>query len=237
MKTHGPTRTALLRRRRPDVSLAGYLAPGYAFSRRPGTRPETVILIHGWGVRAGSMTALARMLNCAGYAVWNYDYPSSERSIRDHAAAFLAAYRRERPLGKIFFLTHSMGGLLLRHALAMMGEAECRAIDSIVMLGPPNRGSLLALPGMSTLVRALNASLADMIPGSAALCIPPPAYLPPVGIVAGSLDGKVPLGSTGLPGDLPYRRAVVPCTHPGLRQPRNTGTLILNFLRYHEFDR
>ena len=212
-----------------------YLADGYAFSRYQGNEGKTAVLIHGWGVRASSMESLAEMLYRAGYSVLNYDYPSSEKSIRQHAGRFLSCYRREHLRGKIHFLTHSMGGLILRRALAEMTEAECRAIDSIVMLGPPNQGSLLALIGKAGPVRSLNVSLGDMVPGSDALRIPAPRYLPPVGIIAGTLDGKVAFKSTALPGGLPCQRTSICCTHPGLRDPRNTGILIQYFFQHKTF--
>ena len=220
---------------RPSSDLANYLDEGYAFSHYPGTKNETAILIHGWGVRAHSMSQHAKMLQKAGYTVLNYDYPSSEKRIEHHAEIFLDLYRRENPQGKIHFLTHSMGGLLLRYALAKMTEAECRAIDSIVMLGPPNRGSMLALFGELELVKAFNISLADMVPGADALKIPKPHFLPPVGIIAGSRDGKVSLESTGLPDGLPFKRITVDCNHPELRDPFRTGMLIRQFFQHKTF--
>ena len=128
-----------------------------------------------------------------------------------------------------------MGGLILRCALAEMSESECHAIDSIVMLGPPNQGALLALIGTAEPVRSLNVSLGDMVPGSDTLRIPAPRHLPPVGIIAGTLDGKVPFESTALPGGLPFQRTTVTCTHPGLRNPSNTGPLIRHFFQHNNF--
>ena len=223
---------------RSSLSFAAdYFADGYAFSKYGGSGEKTAVLIHGWGVRASSMAALAEMLHRAGYSVLNYDYPSSKKSIRQHAEMFLSRYRREHLRGKICFLTHSMGGLILRCALAEMSESECRAIDAIVMLGPPNQGSLLALIGKAEPVRSLNVSLGDMVPGSDALRIPAPRYLPPVGIIAGTLDGKVPFERTALPDGLPFQRTAVRCTHPGLRNPHNTGILIQYFFQHKTFQK
>jgi len=221
---------------RPVTVVANYRDAGYGFSRYPGEGGATAVLIHGWGVRAHSMGNLAKMLQRAGYSVLNYDYPSSERGIEAHAERFLACYRREAPAGKIYFLTHSMGGLILRHAMAKMSEAECRAIDAIVLLGPPNGGSWLAIFGKSPMVKFFNASLGDMAPGAGALDIPAPAWLPPVGIIAGKMDGKVPFASTALPAGMPFRRERVAATHPGLRRPSRTGELILQFFRFKSFD-
>ncbi len=220
---------------RPTSFIANYLDDGYSFSRYDGSKAETVILIHGWGVRASSMTDLAEMLNDAGYTVLNYDYPSSETHIERHAEIFLSRLRNEHLSGKIHFLTHSMGGLLLRYALAKMTAAECRSIDSIVMLGPPNKGSWLALIGEVDLVKVFNASLGDMVPSSDALKIPKPVFLPPVGIIAGTFDGKVLLENTGLPDNLPFQRITVDCDHPGLRNPANTGHFIQYFFQHKTF--
>jgi len=220
---------------RPVSGIANYLDDGYAFSRYPGNRDETVILIHGWGVRSHSMTRLAKMFRRDGYTVLNYDYPTSRKRIEEHAEILLELYRREHLQGKIHFLTHSMGGLLLRYALAKMTESECRCIDSVVMLGPPNRGSLLALFGKLDFVKEINASLGDMVPGSDALSIPKPPYLPPVGIIAGTRDGKVSLESTGLPGGLPFKRTTVDCNHSELRDPGRTGILIQHFFQHKNF--
>ena len=205
-----------------------------AFFRCPGGE-DTAVLIHGWGVRAAAMGPLARYLNAAGFTVLNYDYPTSKAHIAEHGSRFLELFRQEQLPGKVFFLTHSMGGLVLRYALAGMTEAECRKIDAIVMLGPPNRGSRLAVPGLFRGAAKINASLGDMAPGAKALEIPPPVFLPPAGIIAGNFDGKVKPADTALPDGLPFAFCRINCTHPGLRRPVNTGTLILNFFRKREF--
>ena len=65
--------------------------------------------------------------------------------------------------------------------------------------------------------------------------IPPPPFLPPVGIIAGKFDGKVALSSTLLPDGLPCEQIIVPCTHPGLRNPKYTLAPILAFFRSKSF--
>lgn len=207
---------------------------GPSFFRYPGGE-DTAVLIHGWGVRAAAMGPLARYLNAAGFTVLNYDYPTSRAYIAEHGKRFLELFRQEQLPGKVFFLTHSMGGLVLRYALAAMTEAECRKVAAAVMLGPPNKGSRLAVPGKFRGAAKINASLGDMAPGAKALEIPPPAFLPPVGIIAGNFDGKVKPADTALPGGLAFDFCRINCTHPGLRRPANTGTLILNFFRNGKF--
>lgn len=218
-----------------DLKKIGGSDEDFSLERLAGSGPDTVVVLHGWGVRADSMRKLAEMLVEAGYGVLNCDYPASRFPIAAHAEHFLKRFRGERLAGNVHILTHSMGGLVLRHAMAKMTEAECRGIDSIVMLGPPHGGSRLALFGKLPFAALFDASLGGMVPGSSALNIPPPPYLPPVGIIAGARDGKVAFESTALPGGLPFERVTVNCTHPGLRNPSNTGSFILKFMRDKHF--
>lgn len=227
--------------------LTNYFERGYRFHKLesvPASRKQerkAVFLIHGWGVRAVSMMRLASALADEGFTVYNYDYPTSKRNIEEHSGIFLALYRRilntEKP-ANAYFVTHSMGGILLRAALSQMSETECRRMDAVVMLGPPNRGSVLAYFGKNKVARGINASLADMTPSEDSYVqnIPPPPFLPPVGIIAGKYDGKVALASTFLPDGLPCRHTIVPCTHPGLRNPKYTLAPILSFFRSKSFE-
>jgi len=228
--------------------LTNYFERGYRFHKLESApsscrrKTKAVFLIHGWGVRAVAMARLVSALADEGFTVYNYDYPTSKRNIGEHSGIFLSLYRRilreEKP-SDVFFVTHSMGGILLRAALAQMDESECRCIEAIVMLGPPNRGSGLAYLGKSKVARGINASLADMTPteDSYVRNIPPPPFLPPVGIIAAKYDGKVALGSTLLPDGQSCQRMILPCTHPGLRNPKYSLVPIMGFFSSKTFSR
>ena len=228
---------------RPTSVFMNYFDSGCRFSKTAAKSPKghAVILIHGWGVRSSSMQKLAEALAENGYDAFNYDYPSSEKGIAGHVDDFLAAYKSladSLPKDeKIHFLTHSMGGIILRGALAGMDEKECRRISSIVMLGPPNLGSNLAFFGRIPFADKINASLGDMTPEdtSFTMTIPQPAWLPPTGIIAGSHDGKVAVEKTFLPKPLPFRHLVVDSTHPSLRNPDKVLSYILHFYDCLEF--
>ena len=226
--------------------LTNYFEHGYRFHKLESVSAsckqdsKAVFLIHGWGVRAHSMERLASALADEGFTVYNYDYPTSKRNIGEHSDIFLSLFRRvlsAEKTTKAYFVTHSMGGILLRAALAQMNEAECRLVEAVVMLSPPNRGSVLAYFGNSRAARGINASLADMAPSPDSFVrnIPPPPFLPPVGIIAGKYDGKVALSNTLMPDGQPCQRIVVPCTHPGLRNPKYTLAPILDFFRFKSF--
>ena len=114
----------------PDLAdiVANYFERGYRFRRIEAGNaihtqsPKAVFLIHGWGVRAVSMDHLADALADIDFTVFNYDYPTAERNIEEHAQIFLDLYRRtlrrEHIARKVYFLTHSMAGSekRLRHA-------------------------------------------------------------------------------------------------------------------------
>ena len=156
----------------PIRYMNNYFERGERFFRiapaEPAADAKIVFLLHGWGVRAVSMEPLGRALAAHGCIVYNYDYPTSKKRIAAHAAVFLERWRAlltaERIGKPVFFVTHSMGGLVLRMAMAAMTAAECRGIAGLVMLGPPNQGSGWAHFGRGP-VRHLNASLSDMLPG------------------------------------------------------------------------
>ena len=228
---------------RPTSVVPNYFDDGYRFGKVSAAHPtgRTVVLIHGWGVRASSMQELANALAAEGYDAYNYDYPSAEAPLATLTTRFVAKFRellsRLSADESLYFLTHSMGGLVLRGALAQLTVAEARRIQAIVMLGPPNQGSLLAYFGKLPFVGEVNLSLEDMTPdaGSYTMNIPAPVWLPPVGIIAGSMDGKVSVESTHLPGTLEHKHVVITSSHPGLRNPEKVFRHILKFFNDKEF--
>lgn len=216
---------------RPTSFFANYFDRGECFYRYPGSKEATVVLIHGWSVRAASLAPYAQMLQSENFTVLNYDYPTSEKNIAAHAETFLRKFREEKISGPVYFLTHSMGGIILRHAMAKMDENELKNIAAVVMLGPPNRGSFWAIPGKVLLKE--NHSVTDLIPYSEALLPDLPAPAPPLGIIAGSYDIVVPVEYTGLTPQI--QSVTVPYSHAGLRNPEKTGQKVLDFFRNQRF--
>ena len=105
----------------------------------------SVILLHGMGRTHRSMAKMARRFFAEGYTVVNLDYPSTEAGIENLSRGIVAETvdrcRSENPEAPIHFVTHSLGGILVRHYL----QNHSLPPDSrVVMLSPPNQGSEIA---------------------------------------------------------------------------------------------
>ena len=105
---------------------------------------ECVIVLHGLGRSKWAMRPIAKALAKDGYQVWNESYPSTKQSIEkssiDHIRKGLRFCRNQKA-AKIHFVTHSLGGILVRFYLQKRSIAE---LGHIVMLSPPNKGSEVA---------------------------------------------------------------------------------------------
>ena len=210
---------------------------------------ERVVLLHGLARSANSMEAMADALREAGYTVCNVDYPSTDYPVetlaREHVRP--AIDNCAAGDGRIHFVTHSMGGIIVRY-LATLPDAP--PIGRVVMLGPPNRGSeVVDAIGDWAAFEWLNGPAGDQL-GTAPDSLPNRLGPAPfaVGVIAGrhsinwinsamipgSDDGKVAVSRTRLAGmdDI----VVLPVTHPLMMRDETVIAQTLHFLEHGSFD-
>ena len=102
---------------------------------------EWVITLHGIGRTPFDMWPMARALRREGFAVCNWGYRSRRFGIRELAHQLGEVASSLPDASRIHFVGHSMGGLVARCLLA---SAPPPAAGRLVMIGSPNRGSIIA---------------------------------------------------------------------------------------------
>lgn len=208
---------------------------------------ESVVLVHGLGRTERSMAVLAQRLRWAGYDVTAFGYDSRAKPVARQAEALAETVAQCcREAGRVHFVGHSLGGIVIRTFLAARPP---ESLGRVVLLVPPSRGSELAdrlrdVPVISQALgpagRALGTGESD-VPAT----LPPPAYemgivagnrsVNPIGsaVIEGPDDGMVALDRTRVEG---VPMIVLPRSHAFIMNSRHAARAVVQFLRTGAFD-
>ena len=214
-------------------------------------RRDGVILLHGLGRSGGSMHWLGRALAKHGYAVHVLNYSGRRRSLDvviGDLEPGIAAFAKSVE-GPVHFVTHSLGGLVVR---AFLCRHKPDNLGRVVMLAPPNSGSEWAdILVKARLDRPFLGHMGEHLvtgrsPKAEAL-LGHPDY--PVGIIAGNRavdpifprllmprpnDGKVTVNATRLAGATDH--ITLPVTHTFMVLNARVHTQVHLFLSQGRFN-
>ncbi|QYJ84918.1 alpha/beta hydrolase [Shewanella mesophila] len=209
---------------------------------------EYVILLHGLARTERSLSKLAIAIEKHGYRCINHSYPSTKHDIATLAEVAVAeALSLCGDATKIHFVTHSMGGILVRQYLS---RRPIKNLARVVMLGPPNRGSevvdtLRNVPGF----KLINGPAGTQL-GTEEMSVPNSLGRAnfELGIIAGTRsinlllstmlpgpnDGKVSVERTKLAGMKDH--IALPVTHPLMMNNALVIEQTVHFLKYGVFN-
>ena len=228
--------------------LAAILAT--ACTPEPPADAETVVLVHGLGRTPASMLVLETRLAGAGYRVVNFGYPSRSEPLEALTDSLENAVQKccSAAGGKLHFVTHSMGGVLVRGYLA---QREDPFEGRVVMLSPPNQGSeIVDAYADSPLLRALlgpsgvrlgtdsTGIASELGPVEFSLgIITGDRSINPIGswLIPGPDDGKVAVSRARLEGAADF--IVVPATHTFIMNRGDVAEQVAHFLANGDFMR
>ena len=210
---------------------------------------DTVVVVHGLGRTRASMSLLSKRLEKQGYHVINVAYPSTRLKVADSAEYLHRELEERLPTGtgKIHFVTHSLGGIVVRAYLQCHRPAN---LGSVVMLSPPNQDSEIADRLRHNWIYKQFTGPAGQELGTEASSTPNAlgAVDYPLGVIAGDKsmnplfscwiagrdDGKVSVRRAGVKGmtDL----LVVPYSHTFIMRSSRVASQVTHFLAKGQFE-
>jgi triacylglycerol lipase len=233
------------------LSLVFFAISAHASAQIPRRHESCVVLLHGLWRTEYSMKYLEWNLSESEFEVVNLSYPSLSYPIEELAVMAVEeglTECRERSLTRIHFVTHSLGGILVRQYLSQHDIPE---LERVVMLGPPSQGSRVAdyVDSFGFLDPITPRAMEQLGTGQDSV----PRKLGPasfeLGIIAGTAnrrslipgipnepgDGTVTVAETIVPGMLDFLE--MPVSHTFMMWDQSVLRQVMHFLDRGYFDR
>ena len=214
----------------------------------PARGEDCVVFLHGLARTSASMEKAAATFKNSGYAIVNVDYPSRFFPIEKLAPLAIEAGLEKCPAESVVhFVTHSLGGILVRYYLQ---QNDISNLGRVLMFAPPNKGSevvdsLRHFPGFGAINGPAGYQLGtgeDSIP----LMLGPVDY--EVGVIAGTRtfnpilsqylknpdDGKISVENTKVTGMTDF--LVVPHSHPFIMKSSDAIEQAFSFIETGQFE-
>lgn len=219
----------------------------FALGTASSKASDCVVLLHGLARTSASFAKMEHVLQDSGFVVVNKSYPSTKHTIEELAEENLLNFIAECPENStIHFVTHSLGGILVRQYLEVN---QIENMGRVVMLAPPNKGSEVTDRLKDWwLYKTINGPAGIQL-GTDSLSTPNqlgPAVFD-LGIIAGTEtvnpilstmlpnpdDGKVSVENTKLEGMTDHMQ--VPVSHTFILRNKTVIDQVIHFLDHGEF--
>jgi triacylglycerol lipase len=117
----------------------------------PGGMDDPVVLLHGFGANRSHWWFLARQLRNAGFtnihAVNDHPWGAGLHQMAERCAERIEAIGHRHGTGRVHVIGHSLGGVLARYALGVLG---LRDVATCITIAAPHGGVPLARLAMLT---------------------------------------------------------------------------------------